>query len=412
MREKLLILLSLTIIAINRVSSAHDTSFKIESVEQIHIHELFTLMIKPTLFNFSNSLSNEQIRYRPSLLGRPSLPSWMNFQFSKERNLGYLYGSATEKYANREIKIEIIALNKLTYETQRVVIPFRISFKPAPMNRIEMKITNYNWEHMTDMGRVKNLKGIFMELWPESYRDLSIVFMESAVRLGARLPLKPSNREGVIVHLGSNAQLSSRLIELDQEIKPLSKLSTCTFKRTKVQQIFQSAGFMIDWCAFKIITQDETSTMSEESTVQHESSMLTSKTWNGIAKDELPARNYSEELAVSIAIPAVIFSFVVALLTIILCFHHEKFEQPKSKEPVQMVQYSGTNKTPPTTTLKSLHDPYSDNLSLDSDSPSTNIFQEGSPKLNAYYRPNPPAYTGKITFQGPSTSTVRFDKDI
>ncbi|KAL7039859.1 hypothetical protein ACKWTF_000150 [Chironomus riparius] len=324
MREKLLILLSLTIIAINRVSSAHDTSFKIESVEQIHIHELFTLMIKPTLFNFSNSLSNEQIRYRPSLLGRPSLPSWMNFQFSKERNLGYLYGSATEKYANREIKIEIIALNKLTYETQRVVIPFRISFKPAPMNRIEMKITNYNWEHMTDMGRVKNLKGIFMELWPESYRDLSIVFMESAVRLGARLPLKPSNREGVIVHLGSNAQLSSRLIELDQEIKPLSKLSTCTFKRTKVQQIFQSAGFMIDWCAFKIITQDETSTMSEESTVQHESSMLTSKTWNGIAKDELPARNYSEELAVSIAIPAVIFSFVVALLTIILCFHHEK----------------------------------------------------------------------------------------
>jgi hypothetical protein len=187
-----------------------------------------------------------------------------------------------------------------------------------------MKITNYNWEHMTDMGRVKNLKGIFMELWPESYRDLSIVFMESAVRLGARLPLKPSNREGVIVHLGSNAQLSNRLIELDQEIKPLSKLTTCTFKRTKVQQIFQSAGFTIDWCAFKIVTLDETSTTSEQSTVQHESSMLTSKTWHGIAKDELPARNYSEELAVSIAIPAVIFSFVVALLTIILCFHHEK----------------------------------------------------------------------------------------
>jgi len=225
--------------------------------------------------------------YRPSLLGRPSLPNWMNFQFSKERNLGYLYGSATENYANREIKIEIVALNKLTYETQRLIIPFSISFKPAPMIRIEMKITNYNWEHMTDFGRVKNLKGVFIELWPESSRDLSIVFMESAVRLGARLPLKPSNREGVIVHLGSNARLSSKLIELDQEIKPLLKLTTCTFKRTKVQQIFQNAGFMIDWCAFKIITLEETSTISEESTVQHESSMLTSKTWNGISKGNL-----------------------------------------------------------------------------------------------------------------------------
>jgi hypothetical protein len=33
---------------------------------------------------------------------------------------------------------------------------------------------------------------------------------------------------------------------------------------------------------------------------------------------------------------------------------------------VQMVQYSGTNKTPPVTTLKSLHDPYDDNLSIGS----------------------------------------------
>lgn len=41
-------------------------------------------------------------------------------------------------------------------------------------------------------------------------------------------------------------------------------------------------------------------------------------------------------------------------------------DEPKSNQPVQMVQYSGTSSSPPTTTLKSLHDPYDDNLSLGS----------------------------------------------
>lgn len=40
--------------------------------------------------------------------------------------------------------------------------------------------------------------------------------------------------------------------------------------------------------------------------------------------------------------------------------------EPKSSQPVQMVQYSGVNNNPPKTTLKSLHDPYDDNLSLGS----------------------------------------------
>ena len=138
------------------------------------------------------------------------------------------------------------------------------------------------------MGRVENLKGIFTnDLWPESALDLKIIFMESAVRLGSRVPLKPQNREGVIVHLGSNAPLSSRLLELHEEIKPLSKLSTCTFKKTKVQSIFQNAGFQVDWCTFKIITEEVS---PSDETTSEEASMLSQKVWNGPTRDDLPER--------------------------------------------------------------------------------------------------------------------------
>lgn len=245
----------------------------------------------------------------------------MNFQFSKERQLGYLYGSATENYSNRKIDIEIVGLNKQNYETRRIVIPVEIIQKAPPANRIEMKITNLNWVHLTDLGRVKNLKGIFTDdLWPESAEDLNIIFMESAIKLGARLPLKPQNREGVIVHLGSNQNISKRLEDLAEEIRPLAKLSTCTFKKTTVQQIFGNAGFSIDWCTFKIISQSETTNAPSN----EESSMLSRNVWMGMARDEVPERNYSEEIAIAIAIPTVLFAMFIAMLTIVVCFHHAK----------------------------------------------------------------------------------------
>lgn len=202
-----------------------------------------------------DSIYHFSFRYRPSIKGRPTLPSWMNFQFSRDRNLGYLYGSPTEVQSNKLIEIEIVALNKQNYETRKIIIPFKIVHKNPPVNIIQMKITNLNWVHLTDMGRVENLKNIFRnELWPESKNDLSIVFMESAVKLGARIPLRPQQKEGVIVHLGSNAKYSQDLLNLKEEIKPLSKLTTCDYKRTSVQTTFENSGFKLDWCTFKIVS--------------------------------------------------------------------------------------------------------------------------------------------------------------
>ena len=105
-----------------------------------------------------------------------------------------------------------------------------------------------------DQGRVENLKNIFRnDLWPESKEDLEIIFMESAIKMGARVPMKPAQREGVIVHLASNSKFSDRLMELHEEVKPLYKIQSCTYKRTSVQNIFENSGFKLDWCAFKIV---------------------------------------------------------------------------------------------------------------------------------------------------------------
>lgn len=252
--------------------------------------------------------------------GKPNLPSWMSYQYSKEKGYGFIYGSPTQAYANKKFEVEIVGLNKDTYETRRIIVPFEIVGKDLPVNRIEMKITNKNWVSMTEKGPTTNLTEIFTKnLWPESASDLTITFMESATKLGSRVPLKPDVVEGVIVHLGSNAPLSDRLLELNEEIKPLYKLSTCTFKKTKVETAFQSVDFQVDWCTFKIVTGDADS--AEETTSE---AAMAEKLWSAPTKDELPERNYSEEVALAIAIPSVWFAFLVALLTVVLCFKHEK----------------------------------------------------------------------------------------
>lgn len=258
------------------------------------------------------------------LKDKPTIPSWMTFETTKERNFGnkgYIYGTAPKEYANHRFELEIVGLNKNTYETRIAIVTFDVIEKQQPANRVEMKISNLNWYHMTEPGHINNLKDIFFnELWPHSARDLKLLFMQSAVKMGSRMPTKPQQREGVVVVIGSNSPVSARLNDLEEEIKPLKKLSTCTFKKTKVQSIFQYARLDVDWCGFKIMRDEEKSQASNT----EEASFTSQKPWNAPSKSELPERNYSEEIAISVAIPSVVFAFLIGLLTVTLCFQHEK----------------------------------------------------------------------------------------
>uniref|UniRef100_U5EQX6 Putative sarcoglycan alpha n=1 Tax=Corethrella appendiculata TaxID=1370023 RepID=U5EQX6_9DIPT len=399
-------------------------SFSQQLVEQINVLELFSVRVEPRIFNWTFQGLTEQFQYRSSLENYPDLPSWIRYMYSNEYHAGFLYGTPPEKLAEKDVNIEIIALNKQNYETRRVLLTLQINNKVPPTNVIQMKIDNLNWVHMMDPGRVENLKNIFRnDLWPESKNDLHVTFMDSAVKMGSRMPLRPNAREGVIVHLGSNAEFSQRLLELQKEVKPLYKISTCTYKRTSVQTIFENSGFTgLDWCAFKFYGEENSPDSLKNAKESSLSTLRRTDQWETFSKDEIPERNYSDEFALSFAIPGLLLAILVSTLTVILCFQHEKLRDddseyyfnfifyvctdflrlkksyrhdPKMSQSVQMVQYSSV-RNQPTTILKSLKDipsSYDDNLSLRSQSPSDSYYREGSPHIgNNYLRPKPPPY--------------------
>ncbi|XP_065075722.1 epsilon-sarcoglycan isoform X2 [Ochlerotatus camptorhynchus] len=391
--------------------------------DDVYVSELFSLRVEPRMFNWTFQGLTEQFHYRPSMEGYPDLPSWVRYMYSSEYHSGFLYGTPPERTADSKVPIEIIALNKQTYETKRIVLILSVHRKPPPRNVIQMKIDNLNWVHMMDPGRIENLKNIFRnDLWQESRQDLHIIFMDSAIKLGARLPLRPQQREGVVVHLGSRADFSGRLLDLQEEVKPLYKIASCNYKRTSVQTTFESSGFKLDWCAFKLHAADDDITAMPHH--PHESykpvkgselsTLRRSDKWDAPMKSEVPERNYSDEFAVSFAIPGMIFAVLLSVLTVILCFQHEKLRDDDSEyyfdflfnictdffrheyrpaQPVQMVQYSQQAQQP-TGTLKSLKDaPQEEDLSIRSASPSESYYRDGSPRIvNSYLRPKPPPY--------------------
>ncbi|XP_032307326.1 epsilon-sarcoglycan isoform X2 [Drosophila ananassae] len=368
---------------------------------QANVGELFTYKVEPQLFNWTHQVISEQFRYRPSLKGYPDLPSWMRYMYSHEYHAGFLYGTPPESTAGKDVNLDVIALNRQNYETRRVVIQLFVVNKFPTPNIVQMKIDNLNWVHLMDPGRVENLRNIFRkDLWPNSKEDLSVVFMESAVNMGGRLPLRPQQREGVIVHVGSFAKFSPRLMELQEEVRPLYKLPTCNYKRTSVQKIFENVGFKLDWCAFRMVGVESPTEILYHSGKQGEQQATEEHRhqdrWMGIAREDVPVRNYIDEFAFSFAIPGMIFAVLVGMLSAVLCFQHEKYslnsEYPMSST-VQMVQCSDSKPTQPITTLKSLKDPnfLLDNTSIRSQSPNNSFYQLDS---SIYARPKPPPYKG------------------
>lgn len=59
----------------------------------------------------------------------------------------------------------------------------------------------------------------------------------------------------MIITLGSNAEFSETLRELEREVSPLWPLRQCPrdFKKTSAERYFRSKGFLVDWCSFKLV---------------------------------------------------------------------------------------------------------------------------------------------------------------
>lgn len=222
--------------------------------------------------------------------------------------------------------MDLIAVNKLNNHFKHVVCSMLIARKTTySVNTVQMKIDNLNWVHLTDPGRVENLKNIFrLDLWPESKNDIHISFMESAVNMGGRVPLQPQQKEGIIVHLSSHTAFSQRLLDLQEEVKPLYKITSCTYKRTSVQTIFENVGFKLDWCAFHILVGRSKSSKKPLNLNEYKSIREQEPIWDSMSLYEIPQRTYIDEFAFSVALPGVILAFLIAILSVVLCIQHEK----------------------------------------------------------------------------------------
>ncbi|XP_050594548.1 alpha-sarcoglycan isoform X4 [Bombus affinis] len=415
------------------------------NAESILMTEVFVIPIRPETFDWSGDARTDQFSYQPSLLNAPDLPSWIHYTYSKRDHHGFLYGVAPKD--RKYFQLEIVGLNKHTYETRYKVLDMNVLEKEnLTKYEVHLKIDNLNVEDMFDRNRTEELLDIFRfvdktqgktrprkRLWKNAM-DLYVTFLASAVELGARLPLKPTEGEGVVIRLGSSMPFSQELNELQEEVKPLWKLPFCPrdFKRTSVERLFREAEFALDWCSFRLVEQEQQSLQQESARRGPSMNVLdlpasgisehTEWRWARSTKANIPTRSYFEEIATTIFVPAILLLVLAALLSTVLCLDREKMHDPESEQyfhelfniflgkrqrtsekretstgegvsnnNIQMVQYAAIERG----TLKSLSvQPSSPNDSL---IPSPRISNE---RCNPYIRPNPPPYTGPSNLAG------------
>ncbi|XP_046828684.1 epsilon-sarcoglycan isoform X2 [Vespa crabro] len=385
--------------------------------ENILMTEVFVIPIRPETFDWSPDGKYDQFTYQPSLLNAPDLPSWIHYVHSKRDHGGFLYGVAPKN--QKYFQLEIVGLNKYTYETKYKVLDINVLEKQnLTRYEVNLKIDNLNVEDTFGRNRTEKLLDIFRnKLWTTA-TDLYVTFLASAVELGARLPLKPGESEGVVMRLGSSIPFSQELIELQEEVKPLWKLlPSCPrdFKRTSVERLFREAGFLLDWCSFRLIESDEQNLQRESARrgpsmniVGLPSSGISEHTewqWARSTKADIPTRSYFKEIVTTIFVPTILLLLLATSLSTALCLHRDKIKKTEpssvetmSKNGVQMVQYVA----PERGTLRSLSvPPSSPNDSL------THTPRISSDRCNPYIRPNPPPYTGPSNLYENRFLTIR-----
>ncbi|KAL0860852.1 hypothetical protein ABMA27_009390 [Loxostege sticticalis] len=377
-----------------------------------HVHnavetEMFAIPISPNLFNWTYQEFDQQYRFHASMQGKPELPSWLRYIYSGRHHSGFIFGTPPRR-TNKPITLEVIGLNRQDYETRRVLITLKVQPKEnMARHEVELKIDNLNVEDLLDEHRMTRLKEILKtRLWTESSQDLYTTFLASAIDLGARLPLRPSDGEGLVVRLGSSMPFSSQLKWLREEVRPLSRLPSCPreYKRTTSERLFRDAGFTLDWCNFELYNTiyKERSTEhleylteipNDSKTAKSFRALSTHDAWTAPSKHSLPSRSYTRQLTAAIAVPLLLLLLSIAALTAVLCFHYATIAHKSGK--VEICRY-GTGNTEQTQVADN-----TSNKSLGV-SPNNSLVRPYSPRSTTnlagnYNRPQPPPYMGSTT---------------
>ncbi|XP_024083589.1 epsilon-sarcoglycan, partial [Cimex lectularius] len=298
--------------------------------------KVFVMQIGPEIFNWTTEGTKFGYWFRASLANSPDLPNWMNYLSSKNLPIGYLYGVPPAH--TEDVKLELVGLRKDNYETRRKIININIRENSDPAKFfVVLKIDNLNLEDLFDKDRLNDLLKIFTdELWTESKSDLQMTLIASALEMGGRLPLHPNDGEGVVVHLGSTSKYSQVLLDLQDEVKPLYKFTSCPrdFKRSTVDRRFRPKNFLIDWCFFRLyILQEKSDDSFTDNAQYHEPERVSDNvSWNLVRRESLPRRHFAREMLTVLVIPFLSLFLFIVLLSFVLCFHYDKVTDDKSDD--------------------------------------------------------------------------------
>ncbi|XP_063993468.1 alpha-sarcoglycan isoform X2 [Diachasmimorpha longicaudata] len=367
--------------------------------DNILTSKVFVIPVGPELFGVKDeSPQGLEFSYQASLLNSPDLPPWMHYTYSDKHRQGFLYGVAPKNQGN--FTLQIVGLSKKTYNTNYKVLEMNVQENENSLKyEVYLKIDNLRIEDTFNVTTREGLLDLFRrEFWVEA-RDLCITYMASAVEEGARLPLDPTEPEGVVLKLGSSAPFSEILMKLAEEVKPLRKKLPCPkeYKRTTKEMLFREAHFYLDWCSFRLISENES--QHQESARRGSSMNVIGRQpehaewrWARPKKSAIPTRSYLKEIVTTVFVPTLVLLVLALLLSTTFCLHHEKADKREltpvegvGNNGVQMVQYAPSERE----TLRS--------LSAQPSSPSDSLLR--SPRVsvergNPYVRPNPPPYTG------------------
>lgn len=194
---------------------------------------VFKIDFEPSMFEWSEDKNYWQFIYRPSIKGLPDLPEWIKYFENPDRGVGFIYG-VPPVMTDDELELEIVAKNLVTYETSVTQMVLKTARGAHPddreneVNVVKLKIDNMNLDDLFVRARLDDLKKIFIgNLWTEARDDIYVSFIATSLDVGYRKPVRPNQKDGVVVHLASKMEFSDNLKDLDRETAVLRVIPSC-----------------------------------------------------------------------------------------------------------------------------------------------------------------------------------------
>lgn len=221
------------------------------------------------LFAYLGSV--KEIEYSARMSNSPDLPEWLKYTYDDYLSTGYIYGVPPLRVAT--LNLDVIGWNRYdNYDARRLIVSMEIMRKDPLEYIVEMKIDNVNIRDLCIPRRMNDLTNVLAEQlgWKQKNGNKVVpVYMASAVDIGEnRVPLRPNEAEGVVIHFASDKDFSPALRKLQVEISPLWKLRPCPrdMKRTSMERHFRRYTFLVDWCSFRLISPSGVPSGSNEQT--------------------------------------------------------------------------------------------------------------------------------------------------